>query len=135
VPALVRFLVVLTILAGLGFEAMFGLATLIQPDVREITIPTPPDRLPVPGAEAQGDEPEFQFRRNIGPSRSFVGAHQNEGAMLAGDRVLVVEDEPLVAEGLRDLFAEAEEMPVGLASSVSSGRSLRPRALVRSEGD
>jgi DNA-binding NarL/FixJ family response regulator len=55
--------------------------------------------------------------------------------MLAEDRVLVVEDEPLVAEGLRDLFAEAEEMPVRLASSVSSGRSLRPRALVRSEGD
>jgi hypothetical protein len=46
VPALVRFLVVLTILAGLGFGAMFGLATLVQPDIREITIPIPPDRLP-----------------------------------------------------------------------------------------
>jgi DNA-binding NarL/FixJ family response regulator len=55
--------------------------------------------------------------------------------MLAGDRVLVVEDEPLVAAGLRDLLAEAEGKPVGPASSVSSGRSLKPQALVRSKGD
>ena len=46
VPTLVRFLVVLAILAGLGFAAMLALATLIQPDNREITIPIPPDRLP-----------------------------------------------------------------------------------------
>ena len=47
-PTLVRFLVVVAILAGLGFAAMFALATLVQPDVREITIPIPPDRLPAP---------------------------------------------------------------------------------------
>jgi hypothetical protein len=45
---LVRFLVVLAILAGLGFAAMLALATLVQPDVREITIPIPPDRLTAP---------------------------------------------------------------------------------------
>jgi hypothetical protein len=48
VPTLVRFLVVLAILAGLGLGAMFALATLVQPDVREITIPIPSDRLPAP---------------------------------------------------------------------------------------
>jgi hypothetical protein len=48
VPTLVRFLVVLAILAGLGFAAMFALATLVQPDLREITIPIPSDRLPTP---------------------------------------------------------------------------------------
>ena len=47
-PTLVRFLVVLAILAGLGFAAMLALATLIQPDNREITIPIPRDRLPAP---------------------------------------------------------------------------------------
>ena len=45
---LVRFLVVLAVLAGLGFAAMVALATLVQPDMREITIPSPPDRLPAP---------------------------------------------------------------------------------------
>jgi CheY-like chemotaxis protein len=38
--------------------------------------------------------------------------------MLEGFRVLVVEDEPLVADGLGDLLAEAEGVPVGPASSV-----------------
>ncbi|WP_457093893.1 response regulator [Microvirga sp. P5_D2] len=44
--------------------------------------------------------------------------------MLAGYRVLVVEDEPLVAEGLSDLLAEAERGPVGRASSVREARHL-----------
>jgi phage shock protein PspC (stress-responsive transcriptional regulator) len=48
VPTLVRLLVVLAILAGLGFAVMVALATLVQPDIREITIPIPPDRLPAP---------------------------------------------------------------------------------------
>jgi phage shock protein PspC (stress-responsive transcriptional regulator) len=47
-PTLVRFLVVLAILAGLGLAAMVALATLVQPDIRQITIPIPPDRLPTP---------------------------------------------------------------------------------------
>ncbi len=47
-PTLVRFLVALAILAGLGFAAMLALATLVQPDIRQITIPIPPDRLPAP---------------------------------------------------------------------------------------
>ncbi len=47
-PTLVRFLVVLAILAGLGFATMVALATLVQPDIREITIPIHLDRLPTP---------------------------------------------------------------------------------------
>jgi hypothetical protein len=48
VPTLFRFLVVLAALAGLGFAAMYALATLVQPVIREITIPIPADRLPPP---------------------------------------------------------------------------------------
>jgi DNA-binding NtrC family response regulator len=44
--------------------------------------------------------------------------------MLAGFRVLVVEDEPLVAEGLSEGIAEAEGVPVGPASSVREVRQL-----------
>ncbi|WP_230534368.1 response regulator [Microvirga roseola] len=44
--------------------------------------------------------------------------------MLAGCRVLVVEDEALVAEVLRELLAEAEGVPVGPVSSVGEARQL-----------
>jgi DNA-binding NtrC family response regulator len=44
--------------------------------------------------------------------------------MLAGFRVLVVENEPLVAEGLSDLLTEAEGVPVGPASSVREARQI-----------
>jgi DNA-binding NtrC family response regulator len=44
--------------------------------------------------------------------------------MLAGYRVLVVEDEPLVAEDLKALLAEAEGVPVGPASSVREAQHL-----------
>jgi DNA-binding NtrC family response regulator len=44
--------------------------------------------------------------------------------MLAGCRVLVVEDEALVAEAIIELLAEAESVPVGPASSVSEARQL-----------
>jgi len=45
-PILLRFLVVLAVLAGLGFAIIYALATPVQPDVREIVVPIPPDRLP-----------------------------------------------------------------------------------------
>jgi hypothetical protein len=47
-PTLVRFLLVIAVLAGLGFAAMVALATLVQPDIREIIVLIPPDRLPAP---------------------------------------------------------------------------------------
>lgn len=44
--------------------------------------------------------------------------------MLAGRRVLVVEDEPLVAESISEVLTEAEGVPVGPATSVSEARRL-----------
>ncbi|MCB5174396.1 MULTISPECIES: histidine kinase [Microvirga] len=45
-PTLFRFLIVVAILAGLGFAAVFALATLVEPEPREITVPIPSSRLP-----------------------------------------------------------------------------------------
>jgi hypothetical protein len=45
VPTLFRFFVVLAILAGLGFAAMFALANLVQPQPREISVPVPSSKL------------------------------------------------------------------------------------------
>jgi hypothetical protein len=46
VPTLFRFLLVVAILAGLGFAAMFALATFVDPAPREITVPVPTQRAP-----------------------------------------------------------------------------------------
>ena len=46
VPTLFRFLLVVAILAGLGFAAMFALATFVNPDPREISVPVPTSRTP-----------------------------------------------------------------------------------------
>jgi hypothetical protein len=43
-PTLFRFLAVIGVLAGLGFGAMLALATLVQPEQREMTAPVPPSR-------------------------------------------------------------------------------------------
>ena len=45
-PTLFRFLFVVAILAGLGFAAMFALATFVKPDPREITVPVHTGRPP-----------------------------------------------------------------------------------------
>ncbi|HZH53805.1 MAG TPA: histidine kinase [Microvirga sp.] len=45
-PTLFRFLIVVAILAGLGFAGMVALATLVEPEPREITVPIPSNRLP-----------------------------------------------------------------------------------------
>lgn len=45
-PTLFRFIFVIAILAGLGFATMFALATFVQPDTREITVPVPSNRTP-----------------------------------------------------------------------------------------
>lgn len=44
-PTLFRFFAVLAILAGLGFAAMFALATLVEPEPREMTVTIPNSRL------------------------------------------------------------------------------------------
>jgi phage shock protein PspC (stress-responsive transcriptional regulator) len=44
-PSLVRFLVTLLVLAGLGFAAMYVLANFVEPKPREMTIRIPQERL------------------------------------------------------------------------------------------
>jgi hypothetical protein len=46
VPTLFRFLFVIAVLAGLGFAAIFALATLVEPQPREISTTIPANRLP-----------------------------------------------------------------------------------------
>ena len=45
-PTLFRFLFVVAVLAGLGFAAMFALATFVQPDPREISVPVHTSKTP-----------------------------------------------------------------------------------------
>ena len=45
-PTLFRFLFVLAVLAGLAFGAMFALATLVEPQPREMSVTIPNSRLP-----------------------------------------------------------------------------------------
>ena len=44
-PTLVRLLVTLGLLMGLGYGAMLLLATLVEPTPREMTVTVPPERL------------------------------------------------------------------------------------------
>jgi hypothetical protein len=43
-PTLFRFLAVIGVLAGLGYGVMFGLATFVKPEQREMSVPVPPSR-------------------------------------------------------------------------------------------
>lgn len=45
VPTLIRLIVVLGILVGLGYGALWVLANQVQPKEREITFTVPPDRI------------------------------------------------------------------------------------------
>lgn len=45
-PTLFRFLLVVAVLAGIGYGAMLALAYLVTPDTREITVPIPSQRMP-----------------------------------------------------------------------------------------
>ena len=44
-PSLIRFLVVVALLAGIGFGALWALANLVEPQPREMTVTIPTDRL------------------------------------------------------------------------------------------
>lgn len=44
-PSLIRLLIILGLLSGLAYGAVFSLATLVQPKQREMTISIPPERL------------------------------------------------------------------------------------------
>ena len=43
-PSLFRFLVLVGLLGGLAYGAMFSLATFVEPKPREITVTIPPDK-------------------------------------------------------------------------------------------
>jgi hypothetical protein len=43
-PSLIRFLVVIGVIVGLGYAAIFALATLVEPKPRDITVTVPQDR-------------------------------------------------------------------------------------------
>ena len=43
-PSLLRFLSVIAIIAGLGYAAVFALATFVDPKPRDITVTVPQDR-------------------------------------------------------------------------------------------
>jgi hypothetical protein len=45
VPTLFRFIVILAVLAGLGYAAMWSLATFVEPQPREMSTTVPPSRL------------------------------------------------------------------------------------------
>ena len=44
-PSLIRFLVVCAILAGIVYGGMFALATMVEPNQREMTVRIPPAKL------------------------------------------------------------------------------------------
>lgn len=44
-PTLIRLIVVLLVLAGLGYGALWGLANWVQPKEREISFTVPPERI------------------------------------------------------------------------------------------
>jgi len=46
VPTVLRFLIVVAVLAGLVFAGMYALATLVEPQPREMTVTIPSSRLP-----------------------------------------------------------------------------------------
>lgn len=45
-PTLFRFLVLVAVIGGLAYAAMWALATFIEPQPREITVTIPASRLP-----------------------------------------------------------------------------------------
>jgi hypothetical protein len=47
-PSLFKLLAVVGVIAGLGYGAMFALATLVDPKPREMVVTVPPDRFVKP---------------------------------------------------------------------------------------
>jgi hypothetical protein len=43
-PSLLRFLVVIGVIVGLAYAAIYALATMVDPKPREITVTVPPDK-------------------------------------------------------------------------------------------
>jgi hypothetical protein len=47
-PSLLRFLMVIGIIFGLAYAAIFALATMVDPKARDITVTVPPDKFVKP---------------------------------------------------------------------------------------
>jgi hypothetical protein len=43
-PSLFRFLLVVVVVAGIGYGVMYVLASFVKPGTREMTVTVPPDR-------------------------------------------------------------------------------------------
>ena len=43
-PSLIRLLVVVGVISGLGYGVLYALATLVEPKPREMVVTVPPDR-------------------------------------------------------------------------------------------
>src|SRR5260370_23555560 len=61
-PSLLRLLVVLGLLGGLAYAAMFTLANFVQPKPREITVRIPQDRLAKPHCCPRGGKGPGRYR-------------------------------------------------------------------------
>ncbi|QRM34381.1 response regulator [Microvirga sp. VF16] len=64
------------------------------------------------------------LRRGTSLAGTRWPASKGRSAMLAGSRVLVVEDEALIAMGISAMLTDAEAVPVGPAASVREARQL-----------
>lgn len=53
-PTLFRFLAILVVLAGAAWGAMWGLATFVEPQARDVTIRLPAERLNPPAPTPDG---------------------------------------------------------------------------------
>jgi hypothetical protein len=47
-PSLFRFLTAIAVLVGIGYAAIFALATMVEPQSREMTVTVPQDRFVKP---------------------------------------------------------------------------------------
>lgn len=55
-PSLMRFLTVVAVIAGLGFGAVYALATLVTPRTREMVVTIPAAKLRPPATAQDGSD-------------------------------------------------------------------------------
>ena len=121
-PTLLRFLFVIAVLAGLGFAAMFALATLVEPEPREMTVTIPASRLP---AKMSGGRFVALFLDMLaaerGAAANTLSAYRRDlddyAAFLAARRIDAAEVEPAA---VRAYVASLEQR--GLKASSAARR-------------
>ena len=88
-PTLIRLLVVLIVLAGLGFAGMIALTIFVDPGEKDITIKIPPREL-VPPADAPIDVNDLPAPVNIAPRESSEPASSPAEASEDGSEVQTI---------------------------------------------